>query len=234
MWLGAGLIIAVVAVAALIVINNLGDDDGADSSGPASIATIVPGLFIDSSIQMDGMALGTADAPITVVEYGDYQCPLCGQFQRNDMDTLMSEYIQSGLIRFEYHEFPIIDSNSDGSFDQDGESFRAAEAAMCANDQGQYWPYHNLLYANFLGEGAGSFSTDRLKRIAEQTPGLDLETFNACVDNRTHRGTVQQMANEAVAAGISSTPTFEINGRPVSGADYGDIKDVIEEQLAGP
>jgi protein-disulfide isomerase len=150
------------------------------------------------------------------------------------MDTLISEYIQTGLIRFEYHEFPIIDSKSDGSFDQDGESFRAAEAAMCANDQGQYWPYHNLLYANSLGEHVGSFSTDRLKRMAEQTPGLDLETFNACVDNRTHRDTVQQMANEAQTAGINSTPTFVINGRPVSGADYGAIKDVIEEQLAGP
>jgi protein-disulfide isomerase len=226
-WLGTGLVIAIVAVAAIILINNRGDDEN-DNTGPASVATIVAAPAIDPAIPMDGMALGNPDAPVTIIEYGDYQCPFCVRFKRNDMPTLISEYIQTGQVRFEYHEYPII-----GGGDQDGESFRAAEAAVCANDQGQFWPYHNLLYANSLGEFVGSFSTDRLKRMAEQVPGLDLETFNACLDNRTHRDTVQQMANEAQAAGINSTPSFMINGRLVSGADYGAIKDVIEDEFAG-
>ena len=226
-WLGTGLVIAIVAVAAIIVINNRSGDDN-DNSGPASIATIVPGYALDSSIPTDGMTLGSPDAPVTIVEYGDYQCPFCVRFKRNDMPTLINEYIQTDQVRFEYHEYPII-----GGGDSDGESFRAAEAAVCASDQGQFWPYHNLLYANSLGEFVGSFSTDRLKRMAEQVPGLDVATFNSCLDNRTKQNTVQQMANEAQAAGIRSTPTFVINGRTVSGADYGAIKDVVEDELAG-
>ena len=69
--------------------------------------------------------------------------------------------------------------------------------------------------------------------MAEQVPGLDTESFNSCLDRRAHRDTVQQMANEAQAAGINSTPSFMINGQLVSGADYGANKDVIEDELAG-
>lgn len=231
-WLVAGIVLAFLAVVGLIVWNeSVNDNDGDEPS--ANLATIVPGEKIDTSIPIDGMALGDAGAPITVVEYGDYQCPHCVRFHRNGLDALMSEYIQPGNVRFEYREFPIVDQNPDGSFDTDAESFRAAEAAICAADQGQYWPYHNLLFANSHGESVGSFTVDRLKGLAERTPGIDLATFNGCVDNRTHLETVRQMANAAIAAGIDSTPTFVVNGRPIEGADYGAISDVIDEQLTG-
>ena len=233
-WLGTGVVIAIVAVATLIVLNNRGGEGKSVAGGPDNPATVVAGQFIDSSIQQNGTVLGIPEAPILVVEYGDYQCPFCVKFHRESMERLMSEYIQSGLIRFEFHEYPIIDSNDDGSFDTNGESYQAAEAARCANDQGEYWPYHNALYDNSLGEFKGSFTPDRLKQIATLVPALDQDAFGACVDNRTHTATVQQLAADAVAAGINSTPTFVINGRPVTGADYEAIKQAIEEQLAGP
>jgi hypothetical protein len=149
-WLGAGLLVAFAAVAVLIWATR--DDDPARvAGGPANAATVVAGPSLPSSVNVDGMTLGSADAPILVVEYGDYQCPFCTRFARQDMATLVEEYIDAGYIRFQFHQLPIVGSNSDGSLDQDGESFRAAEAALCANDQGFYWPYHDTLYANSLG-----------------------------------------------------------------------------------
>ncbi len=233
-WLGAGLIVAFAGVLFLIFISNQDDDDNQVVGGPENVATVLPGPAVSSAVQMNGTTMGDPAAPILVVEYGDYQCPFCTKFARQDMPTLIQEYVETGKIRFEFHELPIIGANSDGSFDQDGESFRAAEAAMCANDQNQYWTYHDLLYANSLGEFKGSFTPERLKSIATQVPGLDLDAFNTCVDNRTHTQTVLDLGTQAQAVPIQNTPTFIVNGKPVVGADYDELKAVIEEQLAGP
>lgn len=232
-WLGAGLLVAFVAVAVLIWVSNR-DDKETIVGGPENVATVVAGPVIPSSVQLNGTTMGDPAAPILVVEYGDYQCPFCAKFARQDMPTLIQEYVESGKIRFQFHELPIVGSGSDGSFDQDGESFRAAEAAMCANDQNLYWPYHDLLYANTLGEFKGSFTPVRLKAIALQVPGLDENVFNACIDNRSHTQTVLDLGAQAITVPIRSTPTFVVNGKPVVGADYEDLKAVIEEQLAGP
>ena len=231
-WLGGGLLIALIAVVALIIIDRQ-EDDPSLAGGPSNVATVVPGPAIESSIVQDGMVLGDANAPILVVEYGDYQCPFCTKFARESMPLLIQDFIATGQIRFEFHEFPIIGSTTDG-FDQEGESFLAAEAAACANDQGMYWTYHDLLYANSLGEHKDSFTPDRLKLIATQAPGLEVETFNSCLDSRTHRDDVQAMGDSAIANGINSTPTFIVNGQPVTGADYDELKAVIESQIAGP
>lgn len=232
-WLGAGLLVAFAAVAVLIWATREDDQTGI-AGGPETAATVVAGPSLPSSVTVDGTTLGNADAPILVVEYGDYQCPFCTRFARQDMSKLVEEYIDAGYIRFQFHQLPIVGANSDGSLDQEGESFRAAEAAMCAADQGYYWPYHDALYANSLGEFRGSFTPERLKRIAEQTPGIDVPAFSACLDNRTHQQTVVELADAAAAAGITQTPTFVVNGRPVVGPDYDELKVIIEEQIAGP
>ena len=105
---------------------------------------------------------------------------------------------------------------------------------LCANDQGLYRPYHNILYANTVGENKGSFTADRLKLLGTLTPGLDTTKFNSCVDNRTHTTDVKALGEEAIANGITSAPTFVINGQPVVGSDYDKIRQAIDSQLAGP
>lgn len=232
-WLGGGMLIAIIVVIAFILVNNQENDGNTIVGGPANAATVVPGPSIPSSVQQNGNVLGDPNAPILVVEYGDYQCPFCTRFARQDMLTLLDEFIATGKIRFEFHEYPIV-GNSNGVVDQGGESFQAAEAALCANDQGQYWPYHDLLYANSVGEFKGSFSPERLKQIATLLPEMDQESFNTCVDNRTHTADVQALTDSALLASIGSTPTFVVNGQQVVGADYAQLKDVIEAQLAGP
>jgi protein-disulfide isomerase len=232
-WFGVGLVIALAAASVLYWVTGK-DDSGTLAGGPKNAATVVAGPPFASSISVDEMALGDPSAPITVIEYGDYQCESCTTFARTRFSTLLSDYVVAGKIRFEFHQYPLTGSAGDGTFDQDGESFRAAEAALCANDQGLYWPYHNVLYANNVGKDKGSFTPDRLKRLGTMVPGLDSTAFDACVDNRTHTTDVKAQGDEAIANGISSAPTFVINGQPVVGSDYDQIKQAIENQLAGP
>jgi protein-disulfide isomerase len=229
-WLGTGLLLAVFAVVAMIIINNR---EGSDSPGSnADVATVVAAESLPEGIQQNGNVLGDPNAPVLIVEYGDYQCPFCKKFAVEDYPTLINDYIATGKARLEYRQFPIIGSNSDGSFDQSGESFKAAEAAACAQDQGKFWPMHELLYKNSLGEVKDSFTIDRLKRIAALIPDLDPPAFASCLDGGTHAQTVLASGLEATTSGVNSTPTFIVNGQQVSGADYGRLKSVIDAKLS--
>lgn len=229
-WLGTGLLVAIFAVVALIVIISRGDDDSAGSNADA--ATVVAAASIPEGIQQNGMVLGDPNAPVLIVEYGDYQCPFCKKFAVEDYPTLINEYVATGKARIEFRQFPIIGSNSDGSIDQQGESFHAAEAAVCANDQGKFWPMHDLLYQNSLGEFKGSFTLDRLKRIAALIPDLDQAAFGTCLDTGEHTQDILKSASDAATNGVNSTPTFVVGGQRVSGADYGRLKSVIDAALA--
>ena len=96
------------------------------------------------------------------------------------------------------------------------ESFDAAEAATCAQDQGKFWEYHAALFESNKGENAGSFSRDNLNKLAQQV-GLDMTQFGQCVDSHKYRDFVLASVNEAKRAGVRSTPTLFVNGRPVEG-----------------
>jgi protein-disulfide isomerase len=228
-WLGTGLLLAVFAVVALIVINSRDDGDAPGSN--ADVATVVAADPLPEGVQQNGNVLGDPNAPVLIVEYGDYQCPFCKRFAVNDFPTLVEEYIATGKARLEYRQFPIIGSNSDGSIDQQGESFHAAEAAACAQDQGKFWPMHDLLYENSLGEFKGSFTIDRLKRVAAMISDLDQEAFASCLESGTHTQDVLASASEASTSGVNSTPTFIVNGQMVRGADYGQLKNAIDAKL---
>jgi protein-disulfide isomerase len=229
-WLGTGLLLAIFAVVAVIVINSRDDGGGANSNG--NVATVEAAAPIPEGVQQNGTVLGDPNAPVLIVEYGDYQCPFCKRFAINDYPKLIQDYITTGKARLEFRQFPIIGSNSDGSIDQSGESFMAAEAAVCANDQGKFWPMHDLLYENSVGEFKGSFTIERLKQIAALVPGLDTTAFAACLDGGSHTQDILNSASEATTSGVNSTPTFIVEGQKVSGADYDRLKSVVDAKLA--
>jgi len=118
---------------------------------------------------------------------------------------LIDEYVATGKARFEYHHYIVVDRIVGGN-----ESQRAAEASECANEQGEFWNYHAMVFANWNGEGQGAFSDRRLKAFAEKL-GLDTGEFNACFDSRRYASNVQ--ADEALAQslGVSGTPTLFVN-----------------------
>ena len=225
--LGAAVVAAVAVAVVLIVLNSRQDAEVTGNTVDAGNGLRAPANEIDNGVARDGRVLGDPAAPVVVVEYADYQCPFCTGFGLTGLPQLLDDYVATGQVRLEYAHFVVI-----GGDDPDGESYRAAEAAQCADDQGKFWEMHELLVANSLGEFRGSFTPERLKQIAALVDGLDRTAFGSCVDARTHQDEVVQMSTAGRAAGIRSTPTFIVNGQPVSGG-YASLKGAIDEQLAG-
>jgi predicted DsbA family dithiol-disulfide isomerase len=144
---------------------------------------------------------GRPDAAVTIVEFQDFHCPYCQQVQPV-LAQLASRY--GDRVRLVYRDFPIDQLHP--------QARRAHEAARCAQDQGGFWAYHDLLYAN-----APKASPDELIGYAKQA-GMDVERFEKCTTSREHRLVVQRDIDEGIRAGVTGTPTFFINGQPFSGA----------------
>jgi protein-disulfide isomerase len=150
---------------------------------------------------------GDPNAPVTIVEFGDFQCPFCGRFFAQTEPQIDEQYIQSGKVRFAYFNFAFLGP----------ESKWAAEAAECASDQDKFWEYHDKLYSSQSGENQGAFNKDNLKKFAEEL-GLDTKAFNECLDSGKHTQLVQDDSSLSSSLGVNSTPTFFINGQAVVGA----------------
>lgn len=150
---------------------------------------------------------GDPNAPVTIIEFGDFQCPYCGRFFAQTKPQIDEQYMQSGEVRFGYFNFAFLGD----------ESTWAAESAECAADQDKFWEYHDKLYANQSGENQGAFNKDNLKKFAEEL-GLDTQTFNECMDSGKYTSLIQDDTSASSALGVQSTPTFLINGQAVVGA----------------
>jgi protein-disulfide isomerase len=176
------------------------------------------------------LAMGDPNAPVRVEEWADYQCPVCGRWATDVSQQFIDEYVDTGKVYYVFNDFPFIDSyfrNGSGN----AESVQAAEAARCAFDQGKFWEYHDTLYANQHGENEGDFSKSRLKEMAAKL-GLDTEQFNNCLDSGKYRDEVKASYDNAVASGVSSTPTFVINGEQVVGYQtFAQLQQIIESKL---
>ena len=197
--------------------------------GAAALAAVFV-LFVastsPSSSAGPGLAppvLGDAAAPVVIREYGDFQCPSCGAFFRAIEPQVRDAYISTGKARLEWHDFAWIGP----------ESRDAANAARCAQAQGQFWEYHDVLYANQAGENSGAFSKARLKAFGKGLD-LDVEAFRACVDAGTFAGAVQADFEQVRSLGFTGTPTFVIGSRRVVGAQPLEVfAAAIDAALAG-
>ena len=157
--------------------------------------------------QASGAVLGPANAPITLEEYGDFQCPACGQFARTTLPQIEQKYVANGTVRIVFHHFAFIGE----------ESIRAGEAAECAGEQNKFWEYYDTLYNNQTGENVGAFSDANLSKFARQL-NLDVTKFDACMTGDRYRAKVLAETNNGQTRGVSSTPTLFINNQKVVGA----------------
>ena len=143
--------------------------------------------------------LGSADAQITIVEFGDYQCEACYHWFHNTRDTLIDNYIETGKAKLIFVDLPFI-----------GQDSRiAAQASYCAEDQGKYWEYHEILYIFQEGENSGWADRDRLNSFAFSLD-MNMDEFNDCMDSSKYQKRVKANYNEAVKHGVQQTPTFII------------------------
>lgn len=158
----------------------------------------------------DGQAIGSPDAPVVLEVYSDYQCPVCGRFSREYLARLISAFVASGDLRIEERAIAFL-----GTTVPD-ESLDAASAAACAAPSNRYWQFHDYLMWNQDGENDGAFRRERLAVMADRV-GLDQAAFTACLDDAATREPIEQRTADSAAAGITSTPTFVIDGEPVVG-----------------
>jgi len=164
--------------------------------------------------------LGDPNAPVTVYEYADFQCPACGVFARQYKPRIEADYIQTGKVRLVFRNFAFLGP----------ESLWAAEAAYCAAEQGGFWAYHDKLFANQRGENRGAFSKTNLVRFAREL-GLKEQDFKECLDSERYKQKVQDDIREGKAQGIDATPSFIVNGELIRGVDYLGLREAIERNF---
>lgn len=181
--------------------------------------------------------LGNPDAPVTIVEFADFQCPFCGAESGQNQDVIqylrsrdpnweplepnLEPYIESGKVKLIFLNFVFLGPESEW----------AAEAAECAHEQGRFWEYYEELFASQRGENEGAFVKENLKRFAAEL-GLDGKTFSECLDSGKFAEEVRDDTEEGQRLGVRGTPTFFINGRMLVGAQpFSKFKRIIDEEL---
>ena len=177
----------------------------------------------------DGRALGPVDAKVTVDVFEDFQCIACKGFSETIEPLIIQNYVETGKIRYVFRHYPFLDDRSSIK-----ESDQAANASMCALEQGRFWDYHAILFANF-GEGSGAYTDKRLEAYADSL-GLDLAEFNACYNDERYNDDIQQDLADGTTLGVTGTPTVYVNGKRAGRegfvATIEEISLLIEQELA--
>jgi len=185
------IVIAVIAVSALNFdsTNTVMENTDTNSS--------VSPLSFSNLITSDTPLKGDPSAPITLIEFGDFQCPNCGRFARDASPQIEASYVESGQVSMVFKHFTVIGPDSK----------TAAMASQCANDQGMFWEFHDELYNNQGPENSGWANKDNLKQVALNM-GLDKQSFDSCLDSNKYQSLVEDDLNLAKQIKFTGTPSF--------------------------
>jgi predicted DsbA family dithiol-disulfide isomerase len=183
----------------------------------AKVQVMLPPLLLPrQEIALEGQSRGPNNAPVTIVEFSDFQCPYCSRAEET-VKKVMDAY--KGKIRLFYRDYPL---------PFHAQAQKASEAALCAGDQNKYWEMHEKLFAN-----QQALTVPQLKEHAKGL-GLDQGKFDKCLDSGEKAKLVENSRKAGEEAGVNGTPHFFINGRPLSGAQpFEEFKKVIDAELAG-
>jgi len=194
----------------------------AANATPVPVISITPRVF---SAKVDGVHLGDPNAPVKVDAYEDFRCSACLYYTQNVEPQIIQTYVDTGKVYYTFHFYEVIDGN-DGS----DASLRSANAALCANEQGHFWDYHDTLYANQVTESASLYTDARLVTMAENLK-LDMTAFNACYKAKKYASVVSNDGTKAQSLGVSGTPSIFVNGTMV--ANFANTTQAIDTALAG-
>ncbi|WP_407287958.1 DsbA family protein [Streptomyces sp. BP-8] len=154
----------------------------------------------------DPLAVGEKDAPVVLVEYADYACSFCGRFTRETQPELVEKYVDAGTLRIEFRNFPVFGADSE----------RAARASWAAGQQGKFWQLHDTLYAKT--RKGGDLAEDKLVEVARESGVPDIDKFRTDLGGAGAERALKKDQDEGYQLGVQSTPSFLVNGRPISGA----------------
>lgn len=172
---------------------------------------IIPEISAEAYPNPDGLALGDPNAPVTIDVFEDFQCPACQYFTESIEPLIIDYLVKEGKARLVFHNYPFIDGPS---VDSGGESDQAANASMCANEQGKFWEMQAVIFANWNGENLGNLNNRKLKAFAEALE-LDTAAFNACFDDNKYKDEIQADFDLGEEMGVSGTPSVFVNGQKV-------------------
>ncbi|MBT6774007.1 DsbA family protein [Candidatus Woesearchaeota archaeon] len=213
------LVFIAVKISALSGVAVEGNNVVAEAPTPSAKPSNNGAAAVDMATYIDDDSVkGDKDAPVTIVEFSDYECPFCTKFYEQSLQLIEKNYIDTGKVKFIYRDFPL-------SFHQNAQ--KAAEAAECAGEQDKYFEMHDLLFEKGVSGGVNAF-----KQYAKDI-GLNTKKFDQCLDS----GAMAQEVKDDFAAGqqlgVSGTPAFFINGKLVSGAQpYSVFEQIIEQELS--
>ncbi len=244
-WIWVALIAALIAIAAVAAA--LSQNSKTDSAAPSSATSTTTqspesadpstaeeaemnddegrpaGHPLERRDESDPAGLGDVNAPVVVIEYSDYKCPYCALFSNDTMPLLKSKYIDTGLVRFEWRDFPVLGD----------QSVEAAVAARAAAEQGLFWEFNESLFSSAPDNGHAEYTRESLTDTAKRVGVPDLDKFAADLDNAELKDLVMKDLQEGISAGLTSTPTFVIDGMAVPGAQPFEVfEQVIDEALA--
>jgi protein-disulfide isomerase len=178
-----------------------------------------PVVVASDTAGFQGYILGTADAPVEVVVYADYQCPACVGFDAVQFPTVRERLIATGRVRWRYRDFPLTIHP---------QARLAAHAAACADDQGKFWEMHRFIYEAQNDWAFKSDAVSQLRNLAKPL-GIDMDKYDACMQGAIHAGRIQASFDEGMKLGVPSTPTFVIGGRLISGnLPYDALKHIVD------
>ncbi len=188
-----------------------GDNEALPNNAPSAKDKDLTALTDDDAVK------GDKNAPVTIVEFSDYECPFCEKFYSETYSQIEKNYIKTGKVKFIYRDFPL-------GFHQNAQ--KAAEAAECAGEQGKYYEMHNKLFENGVSGGTAGF-----KQYAKDL-GLNQNKFNQCLDSGAMAQEVKKDLADGSKLGVSGTPAFFINSQEIVGAQpYAVFEQIIEAQL---
>lgn len=213
-------ILATVAVVATQMSSNSDETKSAAKVTKTESAPPLPGL--ERRTEDDPLAVGDVDAPVVMVNYSEFQCPYCGKFARDTEPKLIKKYVDKGILRIEWRDFPYLGK----------ESGTAAMAGRAAADQGKFWQFNEAMFADQQTPNSGKLTTEFFVKIAEKI-GLDTDKFREDLNSDKNHEAIQKDFDEGQSIGVSGTPAFVINGRPIMGAQpLGAFEDAIEAAAA--
>lgn len=194
--------------------------------GKEAPATLPVAVELDEAqlARVQGISVGRDDAPVVIYEFADFQCPACGTYAWQVTPLIKERLVEPGLVRYVYYDFPLA---------MHPNAFLASRAGRCANEQGKFWAFHDLVYGQQNRWSYEKDPSDIFVDLARQT-GLDVGKFESCLRSDRYAREVTESAKLGESLGVNSTPTLFVNGRRLPNPpSFQELEEIVRRETAG-
>lgn len=212
-------ILGVVAIGGVVLLLNQFRGGG----GGAALAPVAVQIDPAELSRVKGISMGREDAPVVMYEFADFQCPACGQFATFMTPLIKERLVNTGVVRYVYYDFPL---------QQHPHAFVAARAGRCANEQGKFWEYHDLLYARQSTWAGMRSAVDYFVELGGEAGIPDPDAFESCVQSTRFQEEVSRSLGLGEALGVNSTPSIFLNGKRVQNlpGSFAEFEEIVRAE----